>query len=83
MSVLRSMYYEELPDLNRYGENDRDGVVEVHVAAAFLEHIHISIEQRGEAYAEVNMTIETAEAILVGLQTAIASARKGRELRRD
>lgn len=82
MSVLSSTYYEDLPDLDRYGKQDKDRVLTLHVAACYLEHIHISLDTWA-AYAEANVTIETAEAIVEGLQAAIASARKGRELRRD
>lgn len=82
MSVLASTYYEEVPELDRYGNPDQDHIMTIHVAACFYEHIHISLDTWA-AYNEANLTIETAEAIVVGLQAAIASARKGRELRRD
>ena len=82
MSVLASTYYEDIPDLDRYGKPDEDRTITVHVAACFYEHIHISLDTWA-AYAEANVTIETAEALVEGLQAAIASARKGRELRRD
>ena len=74
MSVLQSTYYEELLDLDRYGELEGTATtIKIHVAATFIEHVHISI---GDA--EVNLTIENAQAILVGLQNAINSAIKGR-----
>ncbi len=82
MSVLSSTYYEDLPDLDRYGKQDDDRVLTLHVAACYFEHIHISLDT-WSAYNEANITIETAEALVEGLQAAIASARKGRELRRD
>jgi hypothetical protein len=82
MSVLRSTYHNELEDLDRDGKLDSDYRVTLHVAASFYEHIHLSIDTH-DAYNEVNMTIETAEAMLAGLEAAIASARKIRELRRD
>ena len=82
MSVLSSTYHEELEDLNRYGKLESDYRVTLHVAASFFEHIHLSINTH-DAYNEINMTIETAEAVVAGLLEAIASARKGRELRRD
>ena len=76
MSVLQSTYYEELPDLDRYGELEATATtIKIHVAATFIEHVHISV---GDA--EVNLTIENAEAILIGLQIAIRSAIKGRNL---
>ena len=76
MSVLQSTYYKELPNLDRYGDLEESATtVEVHVAATFWEHVHISI---GDA--EVNLTIENAEAILAGLEAAMRSAIKGRNL---
>ena len=82
MSVLQSTYYENLPDLDRYGNLDYSDVhVTVHVAATFYEHVHLCLE-RLDQEVEVNLTIENAEAILVGLQAAIASAIKGRNLRK-
>lgn len=74
MSVLQSTFYEELPDLDRYGELEgTHTTITVHVAASFWEHVHISIGDE-----EVNLTIENAEEILKGLQAAINSAIKGR-----
>lgn len=76
MSVLRSTYYRDnLPDLDRYGTIISMDYMEVHVAATFWEHVHISIGDE-----EVNLTIEDAEAILTGLRAAIDSAIKGRKL---
>lgn len=78
MSVLQSTYYENLPDLDRYGSLDYSDVqVTVHVAATNYEHVHICIE-RLDREVEVNLTIENAEEILVGLSKAIESAKKGR-----
>jgi S-adenosylmethionine:tRNA-ribosyltransferase-isomerase (queuine synthetase) len=81
MSVLSSTYYEDITDLDRYGEGKSDYRVTLHVAASFYEHVHVSIDTH-DAYSEVNMTIETAEAMLAGLEAAIESARKGRNLRK-
>lgn len=80
MSVLQSTYYEELPNLDRYGDLDDEEPIQVHVAAAFFEHVHLSLESCDQI-TEVNMTIEHAEAILNGLVKAIESAKKGRALR--
>ena len=78
MSVLRSTYYSEtLPDLDRYGTIISLDYMEVHVARSYYEHVHISIGDE-----EINLTIEDAEAILAGLQAAIASAIKGRNFRK-
>ena len=80
MSVLQSTYYEDVPDLDRYGNVDyADVVITVHIAATFYEHIHICLMRQNEEV-EVNLTIENAEAILAGLNKAIESAKKGRAL---
>ena len=89
MSVLKSTYHEELLELDRYGnpeEPARKAIV--HVAASFFEHVHISLETIDDTdpnsivYAEINLTIENAEAILAGLEKAIAAARERRNLKR-
>ena len=87
MSVLQSTYYEELLELDRYGNPEEPArMAIVHVAATFYEHVHISLETIDDTdlnsivYAEINLTIENAEAILAGLKAAIGSARKGRDL---
>ena len=79
MSVLRSTYYEELANLDRYGEN-KEGMppMQVHIAASFWEHVHMSLESCEQEMVEVNMTIEDAEAILAGLAKAIQWAKKGK-----
>ena len=80
MSVLQSTFYEDVPDLDRYGSLDYSDVqVTVHVAATFYEHVHICLG-RLDQEVEVNLTIENAEAILAGLSKAIESAKKGRAL---
>ena len=62
MSVLQSTYYEELPNLDRYGDLDDEEPIQVHVAAAFFEHVHLSLESCDQI-TEVNMTIEHAEVV--------------------
>lgn len=77
MSVLQSTYYRDnLPDLDRYGTITSLDYMEVHVAASYYEHVHISIGDE-----ELNLSIEDAKDILVGLKAAIDSAIKGRNLR--
>lgn len=84
MSVLFSTYLEAIPDRNRYGIIDTEHPIEVHIASAFYENIHISLEQIIETshFVEVNLTIEEAEAILHALQLAIAGAKSKRDGRR-
>lgn len=79
MSVLSSTYYEDLPDLDRYGNHENDQTVNVHVANTFWEHIHIAIEDYEHNYVEANMTIENAKLIIEALQQAIVSAELGRK----
>lgn len=81
MSVLRSTYFEELPNLDRYGKNEEgQPPMQVHIAASFWEHVHMSLESCEQEIVEVNMTIEDAKAVLAGLSKAIESAEKGRAL---
>jgi hypothetical protein len=81
MSVLQSTYYEELPNLDRYGDNEEgQPPMQVHIAASYYEHVHVSLESSEQEMVEINMTIEDAEAVLNGLSKAIASAKKGRAL---
>ncbi len=76
MSVLQSTYYENLPDLDRYGNLEQSATtVTVHVAATSWKNVHIAIGN-----AEVNLTIKNAEAIYAALSVAIGSAIKGRDL---
>jgi hypothetical protein len=84
MSVLSSTYLEAIPDRNRYGVIDTEHPIEVHIASAFFENVHISLEQtiKTSFFVEVNLTIEEAEAIAHALQLAIAGAKRGREGRR-
>ena len=81
MSVLQSTYYEELPNLDRYGDNEEgQPPMQVHIAASYYEHVHVSLESSEQEMVEINMTIEDAEAVLNGLSKAIKSAKKGRAL---
>ena len=76
MSVLSSTYLEDIPDRDRYGIPDTDHPVALHIACSFVEHIHISLEQR-EHFLEVTLTIKEARQALAGLEKAIEDAEKG------
>jgi hypothetical protein len=81
MSVLQTTYIKELQDLDRYGKNpEARPPIQVHVAASFWEHVHMSLESCEQEMVEINMTIEDAKAVLNGLSMAIESAEKGRAL---
>ena len=78
MSVLRSTYYEELPDRDRWGNIDKlDKILTIHIATTGWDHVHIQLEENeGENAIEVNLTIEDALTILAGLAEAIRGAQK-------
>ena len=78
MSVLRSTYYEDVPELDRYGKPDPlvDFQQTVHIAIALNGYVHIHLEDINSG-CEINVSIEDAEQILQGLQKAIDGAKKG------
>lgn len=76
MSVLSSTLMGEIPDRDRYGVEDGEHPITLHIARAFIELVHISLEQ-GDNYLEVNLTVEEARRVLGGLAEAIEGATRG------
>lgn len=79
MSILRSTYLEELPDLDRWGNiDDANKMIALHVATSGWDVIHLQLEENeGENAIEVNLTIEDALKLHAGLVEAIIGAVKG------
>lgn len=81
MSVLSSVYYEELPNRDRWGTIQNDDTVAVHVAVSGWDVVHLALEVGHSEHfdaVEVNLSIEDALELHAKMAKAIGEAMRGR-----
>lgn len=80
MSILNSIYLDQLPDRDRWGRIENDDTIAVHVAVSGYHIVHLSLEEGdGRNIIEVNMTAADALELQMTLSKAISEALRGEE----
>ena len=79
MSVLRSILFKKWPYVDRYGAEESDHVIEIHIANTGFDSglIHIGLDEINthtreyESSCEGNFSIEQTKEIIVALQKLV------------